>query len=281
MQQYSRAGGNKKFITVLFMLASVTGLVMACTQFKTNGGVDRLTGSDKIRFESVFKTAQIIGEGTDFMTVKCDIDRSLADRFNLYALVLDENRHPLRKVSGYTLDPEIKDKDHLWFFFFLYDPAKSRPSSLKSRYIRFTVVKQQKVEMKHVVKISKTWGSRGKAKIFDLPSPPDHIPGFLLLKDYRFLAEGDFRSPQGYYVRGTVNGRKGRWTHFTAASGILGDEDSFVKNILPVDIGWLELKTGSSHSMKDAVSPAAPYVKGWWDGKGNFHPRPLKIFGLK
>ena len=86
--------------------------------------------------------------------------------------------------------------------------------------------------MEHVVKISKTWGSRDKAKIFDLPSPPDQIPGYLLLKDYRFLAEGDIRKPDGYYVKGAVIGRKGRWTHFTAASDILGEEDSALKNMV-------------------------------------------------
>jgi hypothetical protein len=184
-------------------------------------------------------------------------------------------------VSGYTFDPGLKDKNHLWFLFFLYEPGKIFHSSIKSQYIKFSVVKKQKIEMEHVVRSSKTWGSKDKARIFDLPSPPDQIPGYLLLKDYRFLAEGDIRKPDGYYVKGAVNGRKGRWTHFAVASDILGEEDSAIKNILPVDLGWLELETGSSHSMKDAVSPAAPYVKGWWDGKGYFHPRPIKIFGLK
>jgi hypothetical protein len=224
---------------------------------------------------------QIIGEGTDFLTLKCDIDRSLSDKFNLYALVLDQSMLPLQKVSGYTFDPEIRDENHLWFFFFLYEPSKIFHSSLKSQYIKFSVVKEQKVEMEHVMRSSKTWGSRDKARIFDLPSPPDKIPGYLILRDYRFLAEGDIRKPDGYYVKGTVIGRKGRWTHFAAASDILGEEDSTIKNILPVDIGWLELKTGSSHSMKDAVSPVKPYVKGWWDGKGYFHPQPIKIFDLK
>ena len=76
--------------------------------------------------------------------------------------------------------------------------------------------------------------------------------------------------------------QKGRLReHFQFNADILGETDSALKNTLPVDNGWLELKTGSSHSMKDAVSPTAPYIKGWWDGKGYFHPRPLKIFGLK
>ena len=139
----------------------------------------------------------------------------------------------------------------------------------------------KKIELEQVVNISKIWNSGSTAKIFDLPVPPDHIPGFLLLDDYRFLAEGDLRKPRGYYVKGTIRGGDGRWTHFLASSDILGETDSAFKDTLPVGRGWLELKTGSSHSMKDAVSPTAPYVKGWWDGKGYFHPRPLKIFGLK
>ena len=280
MHKLLQSEGNTEFILILLLVVSLTGLVLSCAQVKSNGA-DRLTSSDKIRFGSAFKTMQIIGEGTDFLTVKCDIARSLSDRFNLYALVLDHDMHPLRKVSGYTFDPGIKDKNHLWFFFFLYEPGKIFHSSIKSQYIKFSVVKKQKIEMEHMVRSSKIWGSRDKARIFDLPSPPDQIPGNLLLKDYRFLAEGDIRKPQGYYVKGAVIGRKGRWTHFTAASDILGKEDSAIKNILPVDIGWLELKTGSSHSMKDAVSPVEPYVKGWWDGKGYFHPRPIKIFDLK
>jgi hypothetical protein len=280
MQRFSQFKVNTEFILILLLAVSLTGLVLSCAQLKTNGA-KRLTSSDKIRFGSAFKTMQIIGEGTDFLTVKCDIARSLSDRFNLYALVLDQDMHPLQKVSGYTYDPGIKDKNHLWFFFFLYEPGKFFHSSIKSQYIKFTVASKQKIEMEHVLRSSKTWGSRDKAKIFDLPSPPDQIPGYLLLKDYRFLAEGDIRKPDGYYVKGTVIGRKGRWTHFTGASDILGEEDSVLENILPVDIGWLELKTGSSHSMKDAVSPAEPYVKGWWDGKGYFHPRPVKIFDLK
>ena len=271
---------DSRFIPSLMMVLLLTGLVFSCTLFKTKK-TDRLSASDKIQLGMAFKNPQIIGEGTDFLTVKCDIARSLSNRFNLYAVVLDENMRPLRKVSGFTYDPEIPQKDHLWFFFFLYDPAKRYRSPRKSQYIRFAVVEMQEIGMTHVVKISKTWGSKGAAKISDLPAPPDHIAGYLLLDDYRFLAQGDLRKPGGYYVEGTIHGKDGRWTHFTPTSNILGEVDAAMKNILPVDSGWLELKTGRSHSMKDAVSPTAPYVKGWWDGKGYFHPRPPKIFGLK
>jgi hypothetical protein len=280
MQKLSQFEINTVFILFFLLVVSLTGLVLSCAQFKPNGA-DRLTASDRIRFISAFKTFQIVGEGTDFLTVKCDVPRSLSQRFNLYALVLDQDMQPLRKVSGYTFDPGIKDKNHLWFFFLLYAPGENFNSSMKSPYIKFTVTKKQTIEMEHVVRSQKIWGSSGQAKIFDLPSPPDHIPGYLLLNDYRFLAEGDLRKPQGYYVRGTVIGGTGRWTSFTVASDIEGQQNSAIKNILPVDIGWLELKNGRSHSMKDAVSPAGPYVKGWWDGKGYFHPRPKKIFDLK
>jgi len=280
MQKLLQFKGIMEFILIFLMIVFPAGLFFSCAHFEGHGA-DKFTYSDKDRFTSAFKTFQIIGEGTDYLTVKCDVARSLSDRFNLYALVLDQNMHPLQKVSGYTFDPGIKDKNHLWFFFFFYEPGKIFHSSIKSQYITFSVVKKQKIEMEYVVRSSKTWGSRDKARIFDLPSPPDQIPGYLQLKDYRFLAEGDIRKPQGYYVKGAVSGRQGRWTHFAATSDILGEENSAIKNILPVDIGWLELETGSSHSMKDAVSPTAPYVKGWWDGKGYFHPRPIKIFDLK
>ena len=280
MQKLTQFKRNSEFIRIFLLVVFLTGLFFSCALFEDHGA-GKFTYSDKDRFISAFKTYQIIGEGTDFLTLKCDIIRSLSDKFNLYALVLDEDMQPLQKVSGYTFDPGIQDKNHLWFFFFIYEPGKIFHSSMKSQYIKFIVVKKQKIEMVHVVRSPKIWGSRDKAKIFDLPSPPDQIPGYLFLKDYRFLAEGDIRKPQGYYVKGAIIGRKGRWTQFKAASDILGEEDSVIENILPVDIGWLELKNGSSHSMKDAVSPLEPYVKGWWDGKGYFHPRPIKIFDLK
>ncbi len=263
-------------VTVLFL----TGFIFSCSLFK-GAGTDKFTSSNKNRFHQAFESYQIIGEGTNFLTVKCDISKSLSKRFNLYALVLDQDMLPLRKVSGYSYNPGIKGKNHLWFYFFLYDPVKTFHSAVTSHYIKFTVAKGEKIEMEHVVRSAKIWGSKGKVKIFDLPAPPDQIPGYLILKDYTFWAKGDLRKPGGYYVEGKAIGAQGQWTHFITTSDILGEETLALKSILPTDVGWLELLDGSTHSMKEAVSPAEPYVEGWWDGKGYFHPRPVKIYGLK
>ncbi|GAJ19175.1 unnamed protein product [marine sediment metagenome] len=102
----------------------------------------------------------------------------------------------------------------------------------------------------------------------------------MLLKDYTFLARGDYRKPKGYFVEGKAAGNKGQWTHFITLSNVLGEE-SESENIISIDQGWLELSTGRTHSMVEAVAPTPPYVKGWWDGKGYFHPKPARVYGLK
>ena len=178
MQKLPRFKRLLEFIPVCLMILLLTGQLTSCALFEGHGA-DKFTYSDKDRFIRAVKTFQIIGEGTDFLTVKCDVVRSLSDRFDLHALVLDQNRHPLRAVSGYTFDPKLKDKNHLWFFFFLYEPRKIFHSSITSQYIKFFVVKKERIEMEQVVRSSKTWGAKDSTKIFDLPSPPDQIPGVL------------------------------------------------------------------------------------------------------
>jgi hypothetical protein len=59
------------------------------------------------------------------------------------------------------------------------------------------------------------------------------------------------------------------------------EEETTPENLLSVDQGWLELATGRAHSMKEAIASKSPYVEGWWDAKGYFHPRPFQIWGLK
>jgi hypothetical protein len=267
----------------IFNLAAILllmSVVFCCSHILENGS-GTFTDADKTQFARAFEKYQIIGEGTEFLTIKCDISRSLLDRFNVYALVLDTDMRPLRKVSGYSVNPKIKGKNHLWFYFLRYQPGHLFHSPTRSRYIKFTVIAGKTVTLEHVVKCPKLWGSREEVKIFDLPAPPDKTPGYLILKDYTFLAKGDIRKPEGYYVAGDVIGRLGRWTHFMATSNVLGRNDLVLKNILPVDQGWLELMTGATHSMKEAVSPVEPYVNGWWDAKGYFHPDSLEVHGLK
>jgi hypothetical protein len=226
-----------------------------------------------------FDTWQVIGEGTEFLTIKIDLPQKLSIPIKLYALILDENGYPLRKVSGYTYDPQLEGRSHLWFYFFLYGPGPRSSLYNESKYIKFIYVEEDYVIKEKEVEYKKTWGAEEKAEIFDLPAPPEKISGYIILKDYTFLAKGDFRKPDGYYVEGEIIGDDGRWSYFVTQSGIKGAEEE-PELILPVDRGWLELATGQTHSMPEAITPSPPYVKGWWDGKGCFHPDPLIVYGL-
>lgn len=240
-----------------------------------------LKSSEKSQIIKSISEWEVIGEGTNFLTVKIDYPKNLSSAFQVYALILDKDKSPLRNVSGYSSNPQLEGKNHLWFYFFLYAPGQSLPFFLSdSRNIKFVWVIGGDVVLESVVEHHKTWGSKGKPEIFDLPSPPDQIPGYLVLKDYTFLAKGDFRKPEGYYVEGEITGSSGEWSHFIALSDIQGDEPE-PDYILLTSQGWLELETGKTHSMQEAIAPSPPYVQGWWDGKGYFHPNPAKVYGLK
>jgi hypothetical protein len=233
----------------------------------------------KEQLAEAFEGLEIIGEGTNFLTAKIDLAQTLSPGFKIYALVLDEDGYPMPKVSGYTHDPQLEGRDHLWFYFFLYAPGKWPAFLSKSGFIRFIVAKEDSILLEKDVGYRKTWGAE-EVKIFDQPSPPDEIPGCIVLKDYTFLAQDDYRKPEGYYVEGKIIGQNGEWIHFMALSGIQGqEEEPEIK--LETDRGWLELTTGKSHSMPEAITPAPPYVQGWWDGKGYFHPDPVRVFGLR
>lgn len=241
---------------------------------------ETLSPADQERLSESFKGWEIIGEGTNFLTVKIDLPQNLQPEHKIYALVLDEDGYPLTKVSGYTHDPQLEGRNHLWFYFFLYAPGKWPVSLSKSGYIKFIVAQEESTVLEKDVEHRKSWGSEEKAEIYDLPAPPDEIQGYLVLKDYTFLARDDYRKPEGYYVEGKIVGKDGEWTHFVALSDIQGQEEE-PEIRLETDRGWLELATGKSHSMPEAIAPAPPYVQGWWDGKGYFHPDPVRVFGLR
>ena len=260
------------------LLVIIVALTYAgCQSNKTEA--DAFSPADQNRLAESFEKFEMIGEGTHFLTVKIDLPETFSPDFQLYGVVLDEDGYPLPKVSGYTHDPQLEGKNHLWFYFFLYAPGEWPAHLNQSGHIRFVVAKGDNVLMEKVVEHRKSWGGK-EVKIFDRPSPPDEIPGYIVLKDYTFLAREDHRKPQGYYVEGKIVGQDGAWTHFVTLSDVLGHEDE-PEIRLEVDRGWLELSTGRSHSMPEAIAPAPPYVNGWWDGKGFFHPQPAKVIGLK
>lgn len=269
----------KRFKNFLLLFLPLLFLTFLCCHAKNTADISRQL-VDESQMTEVFNTWQVIGEGTEFLTVKIDLPQNLSPEVQFYALILDEGGYPLRKISGYTFDPQLKGKNHLWFYFFLYAPERRPTFSFKSSGIQFTWVNGDNIAEGRIVKYEKPWGAKEKAEIFDLPSAPDEIHGYLILKDYTFLAKGDFREPDGYYVEGKIAGSDGHWSHFIALSGIQGEEEE-PEYKLPVDQGWLELATGRTHSMPEAVAPIQPYVEGWWDGKGYFHPEPLIVHGLK
>lgn len=264
---------------LVYFVLSLSFLFFAgCRAKSTEEDVFQAVNVDELT--EAFEGYEIIGEGTHFLTVKIDLPQALPSSFQVYGLILDEDGYPLPKVSGYTHDPQLKGKNHLWFYFFIYAPGEWPRFLSESEHIQFIVARDSDVMVEKVVDHRKSWGGKDEAKIFDLPSPPDEIPGYIILKDYTFLAKDDYREPQGYYVEGEITGKDGEWTRFIAQSDIQGqEEEPEVK--LEVDRGWLELSTGKSHSMPEAIAPAAPYVKGWWDGKGYFHPKPVQVVGLK
>ena len=278
---------SKKSISFLFIFLLLVFLLFRSCQSKKTGEVV-LPSIDKNQMSIAFEKFQVIGEGRNFLTVMINLPQTLPPGYQIYALILDEQEHPLIKVSGYTYDPQLEGRNHIWFYFFLYAPGNyihvlpldSVLGKHASKYIKFMVAKGNNVVMEKVVKYHEFWGDEKSSLIADLPSPPDQIPGYLVLSDYTFLAKGDFRKPGGYYVEGKIEGSNGQWTHFVTLSEIQG-EKHVPEYIISADQGWLELRTGKTHSMKEAISPRPPYVEGWWDGKGYFHPRPVKVHGLK
>ncbi len=267
---------SKRKITIILPFF-IFMLLLGCYEGK-KGNITQQSANQNWISEA-FDTWQVIGEGTEFLTIKIDLPQKLSTQIKLYALILDEGGYPLRKVSGYAYDPQLEGRNHFWFYFFLYDSGPRSSLSNESRYIKFIVLEKDDVMTEKVVEYKKTWGAKKKAEIFDLPAPADEIEGYIILKDYTFLARGDFREPDGYHVVGKIVGGDGHWSHFIAQSGIKGEEEE-PEVILPVDRGWLELSTGKTHSMPEAVAPSPPYVTGWWDGKGYFHPEPLIVYGL-
>lgn len=245
---------------------------------------------DLERLGKVLEGAGEIGYGRNFLTLMVDLPQRLPDEYKIFALALDRDRMPIRKISGFTYDPELKGKNHLWFYFFLFLPGGGRhelrsvtnsdnldPNHFFGDYVKFILVKGGETIMEKVVRRYDEWGSEKVPLIIDVPLPPAEIPGYLELKDYTFFAKGDYRKPEGYFVEGKVVGsNNGAWLYFYPASDIQGQEpEPEVK--LPSSQGWLELTNGRTHQMMEAVAPVKPYVNGWWDGKGYFHPEPVKI----
>jgi hypothetical protein len=226
-----------------------------------------------------------LGSGRNFLTLMVDLPQRLPDGYELFALPLDRDRMPIRKISGFMYDPELKGKNQLWFHFILYAPGPLKhglprgafPGTYAGDYVQFILKKGNETILEKVVRRYDEWGSEKVPLIMNTPLPPAEIPGYLELKDYTFFANGDYRKPEGYFVEGKIVGsNNGAWLSFVPTSDIQGQEpEPEIK--LPTSQGWLELANGRTHQMMEAITPMKPYVNGWWDGKGYFHPDPVKI----
>jgi hypothetical protein len=282
-----------KSIVWLFVSIGLFFFLISAIQCRVNTGEKGQTAPislDLERLGKVLDGAGEIGYGRNFLTLMVDLPQRLPAGYELFALALDRDRMPIRKISGFTYDPELKGKNHLWFYFFLFVPGGRahafRPATVSDNldpnhffgdYVKFILVKGDETVMEKVVRRYDEWGGEKTPLIIDVPLPPAEIPGYLELKDYTFFAKGDYRKPDGYFVEGKIVGNNnGAWLYFNPTSDIQGQEpEPEVK--LPTSQGWLELTSGRTHQMMDAVAPLKPYVNGWWDGKGYFHPQPVKI----
>jgi hypothetical protein len=254
-------------------LVLLTGLVLgACHRSPPKPEPPRPV---ELSLEKSFQGWQIIGEGTDFLSLQVELRPAPPEESRLSALILDRDGQPMRKITGFPVSPAVPAPGRFWIFFCLYAPDPWPQHLMESGHIRFLLLDHGKTTQLTVPHL-KRWGSAGEPRIFDLPAPPDEIPGRLVIKDYSFLAQGDPREPDGYFVECRIRGSQGRWDRVEVLSELLGTEPT-PELRLESDRGWMELSTGRTHSMKEAVAPARPYVEGWWDGKGIFHPDPAKI----
>lgn len=230
-----------------------------------------------------------IGLGRNFLTLMVELPQHLPDDYKLLALALDRDKVPIRKVTGYTFDPEIKGKNQIWFYFVLFIPGgprhELRPvasmpginvTNYPMDYVQFILLKGNEAVMKKDVRRYDEFGNERSPLFVDMPTPHPEINGYLELKDYTFYAKNDYRKPDGYFIEGQIIGGGGTWNFFVPKSDIQGQEpEPQVK--LPSAQGWLELRTGRTHQAMEAIAPQKPYVTGWWDGKGYFHPQPVKV----
>lgn len=283
-----------KSMVWFFVSIGIFFFLFSAGQCRLHAGVSvkNTPGSPDLQWlDTALERVGDIGSGRNYLTLLVDLPRRLPDGYELFALVLDRDRMPIRKISGFMYDPELKGKNHLWFYFFFYAPGTPGTPGMRRRElprgafpgayagdsIKFILKKGNETVMEKVVERYDEWGSEKVPLIVNIPMPPAEIPGYLELKDYTFFAKGDYRKPEGYFVEGTIVGHNnGAWMYFVPTSDIQGQEpEPEVK--LPTSQGWLELSNGRTHQMMEAITPVKPYVNGWWDGKGYFHPQPVKI----
>ena len=217
---------------------------------------------------------QVIGEGSDFLTLMVPVPAAEADHLTLKGVVLYEQDRPIRHVSAIAITSEHAPIGHKWLSFVVYAPAGVPEALRTSSVIELTLQStRSQVQRAYRFPYAKIWGATGQPEIYDPPVPPQDIAGVLQLHDYTFVGSGHGRKAQGPTVSGYISGRDGRWWRFTPTStAIQGEAVSSAALMLMHDRGWMELSDGQTHSDREARGPRPPYVRGWWDGKGVFYP---------
>ena len=218
---------------------------------------------------------QIIGEGTDFLTVMVPVAPG-DGAWSLTGAIADESGRPLTHVTALSWRQDETPPGHTWLSFVLYAPAML-PSALRtSHLIELTFEFSGEggdEDISHIVEYRKVWGER-PATVYDAPVPPSRIPGVMQLSDYTFKAADASHAARGPLVSGEIIGTDGGWNRFRLLEPtVLNKRNLSVEERgLVVEQGWLELATGRSYPMQAGRAPIAPYIAGWWDGKGVFHP---------
>jgi hypothetical protein len=225
--------------------------------------------------EVSLKQWQIIGEGSDFLTVMIQVPPAQAAQLELNGVVLDDQGFPLRHISAIAWASDQTPIGHKWLSFVVYAPSRLpevlRMSSAVELTLHGAPGQDTAVELVDRFAYRKNWGASVQPEIFDGPVPPEKIAGVVQLQDYTFIGPNHGRSVQGPVVAGYISGREGRWPMFVPTSNAI--EGVALSSVgLIHERGWLELTQGETHADQEARAPSSPYVSGWWDGKGLFHP---------
>lgn len=238
---------------------------------------DPVAPADLVDLETTLSQWQVIGEGSDFVTIMVPVPAAESDHYLLQGVVLDEARRPVRQISAIAWASIDAPIGHKWLSFVQFRPDPSAVGALVSSDIELTLhSRRDQSKQVYLFAYAKSWGVPDQPEIYDAPIPPRDISGVLQLYDYSFIASDDAQLPLGRTVAGFITGENGRWSRFTPTSiDIEGEE--MAESALEYDRGWMELLDGKTYSAQAARAPMSPYVRGWWDAKGVFHPSDVIV----
>ena len=252
-----------------FLWLAVAWAAVACSQTPDSSAP---AAAD---LETALQAWQIIGEGSDFITVMVPIAPAFAGDIAVTGSVLDAAGQIQEPVTALSWGAEQAPAGHLWLSFVLFAPGRegvqidSRSIELRLQY---TAAQGPPIHAKHQLRYAKSWGDTLSPEIYDRPIPPQLIDGKLFLNDYTFVAAGDARKTVGPYLSGHIEGQTGRWSGFSPSSIEIADLEENPDGLQQAS-GWLLLSDARTYPADAQDIPPGPRVRGWWDGKGMFHPQ--------